>query len=95
MPQSAIDRVTRAFAPGALVPVELVDEPIARHRTTERRVRLLPSRAVVYFLIAGALFAGLGWQQVWDRLVNGLGHLVPCPSRTAITLALLDRRWGA
>ncbi|QAY69754.1 IS4 family transposase [Xylanimonas protaetiae] len=98
MPQSAIDRVARAFAPGhlgelsALVPVELVDEVLARHRATEQRVRLLPSRVVVYLLVAGALFAGLGWQQVWDRLVAGLGHVDSCPSRTAIALAL--RRVG-
>jgi hypothetical protein len=101
VPQSAIDRARRptAYAPGHLgeltaqVPVELVDEVLATHRVTEQRVRLLPARVVVYLVIAGALFADLGWQQVWGKLVAGLGHQPVLPSRTAIALAL--RRLGS
>lgn len=40
-------------------------------------MRLLPARVVVYLLLAGALFAEMGYGQVWDRLCAGLGSLSP------------------
>ena len=70
------------FAPGHLgelthvVPFELVDAVLAEHGGRERRVRLLPSRVVVYLLLAGALFEHLGWLQVWDRLTSSLSGRV-------------------
>jgi hypothetical protein len=36
-------------------------------------VRDLPSRVVVYLLLAAALFADLGYTQVWARMIAGLG----------------------
>ncbi len=38
----------------------------------QHRVRLLPARVVVYLLLAGCLFAELGYGQVWQRLTAGL-----------------------
>lgn len=77
-----------AFAPGHLgeltqtVPFEMVDEVLEGCGGQERRVRLLPSRVVVYLLLAGALFAGQGWGQVWARLTASLPgqHLAPAPA---------------
>jgi hypothetical protein len=69
------------FAPGHLgeltrqVPFEMVDAALEETCRAERRVRSLPSRVVVYLLLAGCLFAELGYVQVWGRLTAGLGGL--------------------
>jgi hypothetical protein len=83
-----------AFAPGHLgeltqqVPFEMVDTVLAQTERTQRRVRDLPSRVVVYLLLAGCLFAGLGYRQVWQRLITGLEGLpVADPSEAALTKA--------
>jgi hypothetical protein len=84
------------FAPGHLgeltqqVPFEMIDAVLAQTRCTQRRVRALPSRVVVYLLLAGCLFAELGYRQVWQRLVSGLEGLpVADPSEAALTKARL------
>ncbi|WP_454855520.1 IS4 family transposase [Promicromonospora soli] len=87
-----------AFAPGHLgeltqtVPFEMVDEVLAGCGGLEQRVRLLPSRVVVYLLLAGALFAGQGWGQVWARLTASLPDPPPVPAGASITEAM--RRVG-
>jgi hypothetical protein len=69
------------FAPGHLgeltqiVPFEMVDQALAATGTTQARLRVLPSRVVVYLLLAGCLFAELGYRQVWHKLTAGLGSL--------------------
>ncbi|MFF0659605.1 IS4 family transposase [Micromonospora tulbaghiae] len=104
MDQIAITRtVTVAAGPFAaghlgeltrLVPFEMVDDVLATTRRTQRRVRLLPARVVVYLLLAGCLFADLGYRQVWARLVAGLRGLpVPDPSGSALRQA--RQRLGA
>jgi hypothetical protein len=82
------------FAPGHLgeltqqVPFEMVDAVLAETRCVQRRVRDLPSRVVVYLLLAGCLFAESGYRQVWQRLVAGLEGLpVAAPSEAALTKA--------
>jgi hypothetical protein len=66
------------FAPGHLgeltrqVPFELVDAVLEQTRATERRLRMLPSRVGVYFVVALALFPALGSTKVWAKLVTGL-----------------------
>jgi len=77
-----------------LVPFEMVDEALAQTGKTQMRVRDLPSRVVVYLLLAGSLFPGLGWRQVWQRLTAGLeGVKVADPTGGA--LAQARRRVGA
>lgn len=80
------------FAPGhvgeltRIVPFEMVDAVLADTGTVEFRVRLLPSRVVVYLLLAAALFADLGYGQVWSRMTAGLDGLrigFPCASALA------------
>jgi len=71
----------------------MVDAVLAEVGGRQRRVRDLPSRVVVYLLLAGALFADLGYGQVWARMTAGLGGLsVAAP--TASALAQARRRVG-
>jgi hypothetical protein len=101
--QSVISRevvvAAGAFAPGhlgeltRLVPFEMVDEALARTGSVQARIRDLPSRVVVYLLLAGCLFPELGWRQVWQRMTAGLDGLkVAAP--TAGALAQARRRVG-
>jgi hypothetical protein len=81
--QVSISRTIRvaagAFAPGHLgeltriVPFEMVDDVLESTGRVQARVRVLPARVVVYLLLAAALFADLGYTQVWDKLCVGLG----------------------
>jgi Insertion element 4 transposase N-terminal/Transposase DDE domain len=87
------------FAPGHLgeltqfVPFELVDDVLERTKTVQRRLRDLPSRAGVYFVLALGLFPGLGYARVWAKLTAGLGGVpAACPSEKA--LRDLRRRLG-
>ena len=88
-----------AFAPGHLgeltryLPFELVDEVLAQTKTVQRRLRVLPSRAGVYFVLALGMFPRLGYARVWAKLTAGLAGLeLACPSEKA--LRDLRRRLG-
>lgn len=102
--QSVITRVTcvatGVFAPGHLgeltqiVPFEMIDAVLAESvPTIQRRVRLLPARVTVYFLLAIGLFPELGYRGVWSRLTAGLGELMPA-TPTASALRQARRRVG-
>jgi hypothetical protein len=89
------------FAPGHLgeltryLPFELVDDVLAQTRTVQRRLRELPSRTGVYFVLALGLFPQIGYARVWAKLVAGLtgaGLAVPAVSEKA--LRELRRRLG-
>jgi hypothetical protein len=87
------------FAPGHLgeltqyLPFELVDDVLSETKTVQRRLRDLPSRVGVYFVLALALFPRLGYARVWLKLTAGLmGLEVPHPSEKA--LRDLRRRLG-
>jgi hypothetical protein len=58
--------LTRSFPPA------LVDEVIDGLGRRERRSRSLPARLVVYYVLAMALFASDGYEEVMRRLVQGL-----------------------
>jgi len=104
--QSAMTTVTKAvtvakgiFAPGHLgertqyLPVELAGDVLEQTRTVQRRLRGLPSRAGVYFVLALGMFPHLGYARVWGKLTAGLGGLdLPRPSEKA--LRDLRRRLG-
>jgi len=104
--QSATATITYAvtvaagvFAPGHLgeltrfVPFELVDDILEQTKTVQRRLRDLPSRTGVYFLLALGMYPRLGYARVWGKLTAGLAGLaVPCPSEKA--LRDLRRRLG-
>ncbi len=66
---------------------------LAQTRTVQRRLRDLPSRVGVYFVLALGLFAHLGYARVWGKLTAGLPDAqVPVPSEKA--LRDLRRRIG-
>lgn len=104
--QSATATITRAvttaagvYAPGHLgeltqyLPSELVDDVLEQTKTVQRRLRALPSRTGVYFLLALVMFPQLGYRRVWAKLTAGLAGLdVPSPSEKA--LRDLRRRLG-
>ncbi len=88
-----------AFAPGHLgeltqyLPFELVDDVLEQTRTVQRRLRDLPSRVGVYFVLALSMFPRLGYARVWGKLTAGLGGVdLPRPSEKA--LRDLRRRLG-
>jgi hypothetical protein len=87
------------FEPGHLgeltqvVPPELVDAILEETGTRERRLRCLPSRVGVYFVLALGLFEHLGARLVWTKLVAGLTAQGPGPSEKA--LRDLRRRIGS
>jgi hypothetical protein len=55
-----------------LVSRELVDEVVTAVGRREQRVRLLPARVVVYFVMGLALFYGDAYEEVMRKLVAGL-----------------------
>ena len=86
------------YAPGhlgeltQLIPFEMVDAALACTGKVQARVRDLPSRVVVYLLLAACLFPGTGYPGVWRKLTAGLAGLQPRP--TAGALAQARRRVG-
>jgi hypothetical protein len=88
------------FAPGHLgeltriVSFDLVDAALESARMAGTRVRSLPARVVVYLLLAGCLFEGVGYLGVWAKLTAGLDPIaVATPGSSA--LAQARRRLGA
>lgn len=74
----------------------MVDAALTETCSTQQRVRVLPSRVVVYLLLAAGLFTELGYLQVWARMTAGLGGpgglAIAVPSASA--LAAARRRVG-
>jgi len=71
----------------------MVDAVLAETGKVQVRVRALPSRVVVYLLLAAGLFAELGYGQVWTKMIAGLeGLTVATPVASA--LAQARRRIG-
>ncbi|MGH3831220.1 MAG: transposase domain-containing protein, partial [Pseudonocardiaceae bacterium] len=105
-PLSANSVVTRVvtvaggrFGPGHLgeltriVPFQMVDAVLGETGKVLARIRDLPSRVVVYLLLAAGLFAEVGYGQVWAKMISGLDGLgVVTP--TAGALAQARRRIG-
>uniref|UniRef100_UPI000B19601C transposase domain-containing protein n=1 Tax=Microtetraspora fusca TaxID=1997 RepID=UPI000B19601C len=90
----------KLFAPGhlgeltALVPFELVDAILDETRNVQRRLRTLPTRVGVYFLLAMCLFPEVGYLLVWQKLTASLIAL-PVVTPTAKALRDLRRRVGS
>ncbi|WP_460112213.1 IS4 family transposase [Streptomyces platensis] len=88
------------FAPGhlgeltQLVPFEMVDEALSAARAVQQRVRDLPSRVVIYLILAGCLFPEVGYPGVWRKLTGALAGL-PVAAPTASALSQARRRVGA
>src|SRR5208337_2005726 len=88
-----------AFAPGHLgeltryLPFELADDVLEMTGAVQKRMRALPSRVGMYFVLAMTLFPGIGYLRVWDKMTGALEDLgLPRPSEKA--LRDLRRRLG-
>lgn len=87
------------YAPGHLgeltryLPFDLIDAVLDHTRTVQQRLRALPSRVGVYFVLALALFPQIGYARVWDNLVMGL-HGLPLPRPSEAALRHLRKRLG-
>jgi len=86
------------FAPGHLgeltqqVPFELSDAVLAETRAVQQRLRDLPSRVGLYFVLTLGLYAHLGYAGVWEKLVAGLKDLPGLVLATPSEKALRDLR---
>lgn len=86
-------RTDGAFVPAhvgeltQIVTPALVDEVLAATRRVQHRVRLLPSRVVVYFVLGLALFGECGYRGVWASLVARFGATAADPSAAALRQA--------
>lgn len=93
--------VDARFAPGhvgeltQIVPFEMVDAALAATGACQRRLRDLPSRVVVYLLLAGCLFPEVGYSGVWRKLTAGLDAGSECAAPSASAMAQARRRVGA
>ena len=79
------------FAPGHLgeltryLPFELVDDVLEMTGAVQKRMRALPSRVGMYFVLAMTLFPGIGYLKVWDKMTDVLEGLgLPRPSEKAL-----------
>jgi hypothetical protein len=88
------------FAPGHLgeltqiIDFALVDAVLVETRAVQRRIRLLPARVMVYFVLALALFEDCGYRAVWDKLTVGLDGLALVRPHTS-SLSRARRRLGS
>lgn len=95
----AVTVASGRFAPGHLgeltqhLPFEMVDEAVRQTRATQARIRDLPSRVVIYLLLAACLFGEVGYLGVWRKLTAGLDG-IPTATPTASALAQARRRVG-
>jgi hypothetical protein len=86
------------YAPGHIgeltqyLPFELVDDVLSETKTVQRRLRDLPSRVGVYFVLALVLFPRLGYARVWNKLTAGLIGQVGLDLRSPSEKALRDLR---
>jgi hypothetical protein len=77
------------------VPFELADCLLVEALAAERRLRDLPSRAGLYFVLALGLFPQLGYLGVWRKLTAALDGVPGLASPSPKALRDLRRRAGA
>ncbi len=61
----------------AFFPPAVIDRILEETERVERRTRLLPSRLVVYYVLAMALYAREGYRELYRLLVEGLRSVDP------------------
>jgi hypothetical protein len=74
------------------VPTTLIDEVLLATGRVQQRIRRLPARVTVLFILALTLFANLGYRGVWRELVHSGGAGGDPPSSSG--LAQARRRVG-
>ena len=85
------DRLTDRIGIGVLagvIPADLIDEVLIETKAMQQRMRLLPARVVVYFVLSLSLFFGDAYEEVMRKLVQrlrftrlcGASWFLPTPS---------------
>jgi hypothetical protein len=69
------------------VPASLVDQVLADTGRMQQRLRRLPARAVVWFVLALTLFHGQGYRSVWRELTHSDADDAPAPSTPGLSQA--------
>jgi hypothetical protein len=69
------------------IPAALVDQVLVDTGRVQRRLRRLPARAVVWFVLALTLFGGQGYRSVWRELAHSEGDDAPTPSTPGLSQA--------
>jgi hypothetical protein len=69
------------------VPADLVDQVLADTGRVQRRLRRLPARAVVWFVLALTLFHGQGYRSVWRELTHSQADDAVAPSTPGLSQA--------
>ncbi|GFH37892.1 hypothetical protein SCWH03_41320 [Streptomyces pacificus] len=72
----------------------MIDEALRETGTVQSRLRDLPSRVVVYLMLAAGLFPETGYPGVWRKLTGALVGL-PVAAPSASALAQARRRVGS
>ncbi|MFD8816065.1 transposase domain-containing protein [Streptomyces sp. NPDC059627] len=72
-------------------PPQMVDAAVAASGRSEQRVRLLPARTVVYFMLAMGLFPDLGYAEIARRVGEVLVRWDISPARQVPTTAAISR----
>jgi hypothetical protein len=75
------------------VPAELIDQAVTATGAGQRRLRLLPARLVVLFVLALTVFNPAGYREVWRTLVSGWPGLTRITPTTS-ALSQARRRLG-
>ncbi|MFG1919990.1 transposase domain-containing protein, partial [Micromonospora sp. NPDC048898] len=76
-----------------IIDFALVDAVLEETGTCEKRLRLLPSRVVVYFVLALALFERCSYRATWGKLTAALTEL-PLTRPSVSSLSRARRRIG-
>ena len=70
------------------VPSDLIDDVLAQTGRVQLRIRRLPARVSVLFILGLSLFSGMGYRAVWRELTHSGGVAAgPVPSSSALTRA--------
>jgi Insertion element 4 transposase N-terminal len=70
------------------VPTEVIDDVLAQTGRVQLRIRRLPARVSVLFILGLSLFGGMGYRGVWRELTHSGGVAAgPAPSSSALSRA--------
>ena len=87
------------FAPGHLgeltryLPFELAGDVLEMTGAVQKRMRALPSRVGMYFVLAMTLFPGIGYLKVWDKM-TARWKTWACPARRRRRCGTCGAAWA-
>jgi Insertion element 4 transposase N-terminal/Transposase DDE domain len=76
------------------IPADLVDQVLADTGRVQQRVRRLPARVVVWFVLALTLLHGQGYRSVWRELTHSEADDASTPSTSGLSQARRRVGWA-